>query len=130
MYTRKLNVAFNGVARYVFGVKRHLHVSEYSFKIFNMSFKSLLNFKSLYLLHKILITKEPIYLNERIKPTKSKRNYQIVPIQHKLLISERQFFINTIRLWNSLPNYLKSIQKYSKINENYFMKSRFKCKIK
>ena len=37
--TRELNVAFNDVARYVFGVKRHRHVSECSFKTFNMSFK-------------------------------------------------------------------------------------------
>ena len=67
----------------------------------------LLKIKALILLHKVIYTREPSYLFNRIQFARSNRGKQIIQLKHRTLISECQFFTNTIRLWNSLPNPLQ-----------------------
>jgi len=108
-HAQKLNVAYNNIARYVYGLTRNEHVSEKAFCINNISFKNLLKLKVLIFLHKIIITSEPIYLYERLQFTQSPRNNDIVPFRHSSLVSERQFFIYGVRLWNSLQNDIQQV---------------------
>lgn len=100
---RKLNVAFNNIARYIFHKSRRDSISSYSYKIFNMNFNNLLNYKCLLLFHKIIYLKQPEYLYNRLKFARSNRGRKLILTRFKNLVSERQFFIFTPRLWNNLP---------------------------
>ena len=66
-----------------------------------------LKINALTLLHKVIYTQEPSYLFNRIQFAISNRGKQIIQLRHRTLIFEWQFFTNTIRLWNSLPNPLQ-----------------------
>ena len=99
----KLNVLFNNIARYIFKRHRHDHISEYSKKIFGYSFENLLNLRTLATLHKIIFSKEPEYLYRHITLSQSSRNNKIIIPRHRTLLSERQFFVHSARLWNLLP---------------------------
>jgi len=110
VHRQKLNVLFNNITRYVFGLHRMDHTSYFSIKIYDLPFDDHLKLRCLILLHKIIFTKEPSYLFERLTFTRSQRNNSIVVHSFRCLTSERQFFINSIRLWNGLPDSLQRIR--------------------
>jgi len=123
----KLNVVFNNIARYVFNRRRDQEISEYSKQIFGINFNNILKLRTLITLHKIINTKKPEYLFNRIRFTQSQRSKKIILPRHNALLSERQFFIHSIRLWNSLPNSLtfeKNTYLFKKSVINHFQSQR------
>ena len=74
---RKLNLSYNNIARYVFIKGRRNHISQFSYRIFEINFDNLLNIKCLILLHKIITLKQPMYLLRRIKFARSNRGKKI-----------------------------------------------------
>lgn len=115
---RKLNVTFNNITRYVFGIGRFERISEYSHKIFNLNFDNYQKYKSLLLLHKIIYTREPSYLYDRLSFARSSRGKNIIQIRHTRQLSKRQFFIKTISLWNQLPNEIQKIGNARQFKNN------------
>jgi len=115
-----LNVAYNNIARYVFGVGRYDHISSKAYMINNVTFKNLLKIKTLLLLHKIIYLKEPNYLFERLSFSRSRRNNALIQFRHCTLMSERQFFIFGIRLWNSLPTNIQQLSNASQFKKVIF----------
>lgn len=107
--SRKLNVAFNNIARYVFNKKPRDRISQFAYQIFNISFDNLLKIKCLIMLHKIIYTKEPEHLFTRINFARSNRGMKLINPRINSLTSERQFFVYTIRLWNNLPSNIQTI---------------------
>lgn len=106
---RKLNIAFNSIVRYVFGLGRFARVSNYSKYLYNMTFDHLLKFRTLSLFSNILLTHQPTYLYEKIRFTSSNRSAQLILPRYSCLTSERQFLVSSIRLWNSLPREIRRI---------------------
>lgn len=104
IHFQKLKVCYNNIARYIYNLKIYDHVSDYAYRINNMSFENLLKTRVLLLMHKIIFSQEPIYLFEKIRFTRSQRNNNMVPIKHAFSLSERHFFLYGARLWNSLNN--------------------------
>jgi len=104
----KLKVCFNNILRYVFGLKRFESTSYFATQLFNMNLDKLLDYRSLLFLHKIIYSGQPDYLCDHIHLTQSHRTMQIRPILFQSLVSERHFFVNTIRLWNALPPYMQN----------------------
>lgn len=100
---RKLNVAYNNIARYIYGLGRYDHVSRFSKSIYGMSFDSLLNFRTLLLLFNIIQSHHPSYLYNRLQFSASNRLSQLIVPRFSCLTSEKQFLVNAVRLWNSLP---------------------------
>ena len=120
----KLNRLYNDIARYVFNRKKFDHISDYAFKIFNMKFDNLLKSRVLILLHKIINEKTPKYLFKKLTFSISSRTNYLAPIIHKYKVSERQFLIYAIRLWNSLPLNITSIKytvQFKKALNKYFL---------
>lgn len=105
----KMRVLCNNIIRYVFNRKRFESVSQFSYQLYGPSLKCFLNSKSLVLMHKIINTKEPGYLYEQLSFLRSERHNKLMSIRYNYVISERHFFVHTIRLWNQLPNTLKNI---------------------
>lgn len=105
----KLEKAYNAILRYVFGLKKYDHITPFSKKIYGITFSDLLKIRTLTLLHKIINTREPLYLYNRILFTRSLRSNDLIQFRHRTLTSEWQFFINSIRLWNLLPSNIQFI---------------------
>lgn len=100
---RKLNVMFNNIVRYVYGLRRFDHVSSVSNNLYGVTFENLLNIRILVFLHKIINTQTPKYIFEKIRFCQSPRNRNIVIPRHQCLVSEWQFYVHAARLWNNLP---------------------------
>lgn len=107
---RKLNVIYNNIIRYVYGLDRFGHVSPFSVKLYGVSFENLLNCRVLCLLHKVIYSKSPKYLYCKLKFARSNRGCKLIPFRHRYLVSEWQFFIHGIRLWNLLPSNIQTIR--------------------
>lgn len=105
----KLNIAYNAVVRYIYGLKKYEHISSYANNLYGVTFTNLLKIRSLIFLHKIVYTREPPYLYNRIVFTRTNRSNDLIPIRRKSLISEWQFFVYSVRLWNLLPSHIQFI---------------------
>lgn len=105
---RRLNVVFNGICRYVYGVHKYDHISNYNTRIYGVSLDNLFKIRVLLLLHKIIYGKLPSYVFDRLKFTRSSRGCIIVPVRHRTLVSDWQFYVNAIRLWNALPHFIQN----------------------
>lgn len=116
----KLNVTYNNIARYVFGLTRRDHVSEYAKRLFGVSFENLMRIRTLTSLHKIITTKSPQYLYNCLKFSTSPRNCHLIQIKHRKHLSDKFFFINAIRLWNLLPSNIQTIT-----NDKHFKSELF-----
>lgn len=117
---QKLNVIFNNVIRYVHSLKRFDHVSNFSHSLYGVSFENLLNIRTLAFLHKIIYTGKPSYLYQRIQFNRSNRGRKIVPLTRCSLVSEWQFFIHAVRLWNSLPYDIQLLSNANTFKKNIF----------
>lgn len=117
---RKLNVAYNAIVRYVFGLKKYDHISSFVNKLYGVSFVSLLNIRTLILLHKIIYTNEPSYLFNRIIFAKSTRSKIIIPVRRKSLMSDWQFYVHSIGLWNRLPSSIRLISNAGQFRDALF----------
>lgn len=117
---RMLNVLFNNICRYVYGIGRYDHISNYNSKLYGVTFNNLLNIRVLLCLHKIVYEKTPPYLYDRIRHTRSNRGNMLVPLRHRTLVSDWQFYIHSIRLWNTLPHYLQTTSNASRFKSFLF----------
>lgn len=100
---RKLNVLFNNIIRYVYGLRRFDHITSVSRNLYGVSFECLLKIRTLIFLHKVIHTQTPKYIFEKIQFFQSPRKQNIVIPRHQYLVSEYQFYIYAARLWNNLP---------------------------
>jgi len=105
----KLKVAFNNIARYVFKKRRGQPITEFANAILGMSLTDYIKFKMLTFLHRVIHTKEPSYLYEKLQFSQSSRAKTIIPKKYTLSNSEKQFFIFAVRLWNKLKVQLKHV---------------------
>ncbi|XP_022226291.1 uncharacterized protein LOC121403754 isoform X1 [Drosophila obscura] len=110
---QKLSVCFNNIARYIFRLRRSDRISAFSYKIFDMTLFKWIDYKMLTFLHKIILTRQPQYLYEKLRFTNSARTNNIITIRYRTLNSERHFFVNVIRIWNHLPHHMKTIRNLS-----------------
>ena len=60
---------------------------------------------------------QPTYLFHRIRFARSNRGKKIIQYRHRTLLSQRQFFIYTTNLWNTLPNYIQNIGNATKFKK-------------
>ena len=111
----KLEVLFNHVSRYVFG---HCVGSK---KLLGCSVQNFLYIRGCVFLYKLMSSKQPPYLYEKLCFGQYERNNKLIVPRYKYLCSTRFFFVNTIRVWNSLPIWLRQIE-----GEGCFKKSIIK----
>lgn len=120
---KKLEVLYNNIVRYVYGLRKRDHISSYSKNLFGVSFENLLRIRVLIFLHRLIYTGKPKYLYENIRFSKSRRGNRIILPQFRSLVSEWQFYINAVRLWNALPHNQQSnsnAMSFKKFLFNYF----------
>lgn len=106
---KRLNVTYNNIARYVFGRSRRSRISQYSRQICNISFDSLLKIRTLLFFHKVIYTKQPEYLHNRIIFSRSDRGNKINTFRFRKDLTKKHFFYNAINLWRQLPPNIQTI---------------------
>jgi len=119
----KLEVVFNFATRYVFNLRRYDHISPWKTKILGCSLENYLRVRNCIFLHRIFYFKIPSYLVEKLRPSLSIRCTTFIVPQFKFLNSERCFFINAIRLWNSLDQRIRSecnVGKFKRLVTEFF----------
>ena len=75
---RKLNLAFNNIAKYVFQKRLCDYISQLAYQILSIKFDNPLKIKCLIFLHKTVYTEQSKYLFSRIKFARSYRGKNII----------------------------------------------------
>ena len=109
----KLLVAFNHATRYVYHLSRFEHISGWSKLILGCDLATYLKLRNLSFLYRLMKYKTPHYLYEKLRFGQSNRSRILIVPKHNCVVSERYFFINSVRLWNTLPTTIKLITNKS-----------------
>lgn len=116
----KLLVAFNSMTRYIYGLRRFDHISAYQTKILGCTLLQYFNARNCIFLHKIIQTRSPSYLYSKLIFCQSRRTLNIVIPTFNYLNSSRLFFVNSTRVWNSLPTSTRQITNLTKFRKEVF----------
>ena len=111
---RKLQFAVNNCARFVYNKRKYDHISHLSQNILGFSIINFLHIRNLLFMHKLVYSKTPHYLFCKLHFFHSNRVNNLILPNCKLKSTSRMFFISAIKLWNSLPMYLKNESNYFK----------------
>lgn len=120
---RKLNTVFNNICRYVYSIKKRDHISHIAVRLYGNTLDNLFKIRALVLLHKLIYTGQPPYLFHRLNFARSNRGNKVIPLRYKTLVSQRQFFVNVLPLWNSLPHTIQTTSnalQFKRILTNFF----------
>jgi len=115
---QKLQLAINSAARYVFLQRKFDHISKYSERILNCDITNFFNVINLVFMHKLIYTQCPSYLYNKLTFARSSRTQNLIIPSFNYLVTSRTFFVSAIKLWNSLPPVIKTIQ-----NQRLFKKA-------
>lgn len=117
---RRLNVVFNNIVRYVYGLKKYTSISTLSKTIYGVCFDSFLKIRVLLFVHKIIYSGKPEYIYDKFRFARSRRGKKLIIPSHQTLTSEWQFYVNATRLWNSLPHSLQLISNVTHFKKQLF----------
>jgi Reverse transcriptase (RNA-dependent DNA polymerase) len=99
----RLKVSFNNCARYINGVPRSQHISEYTNQILGMPLDTYFTWRWLCLMHKLIANHQPSYLFDVLQFGRSSRLAGLIPPLHRLSAHGFSFFVQGVSLWNGLP---------------------------
>lgn len=108
----RLRVALNACVRFVFNLGRLDSVSHLQSELLGYPFYNFIKARSCLILHKIIITKCPAYLYEKLIPFRSERLNKYVLPPHSTALYARTLFVRGVCLWNSLPQNLRDQKSF------------------
>lgn len=107
----KLERVLNSCTRYVLGRRKYDRLGHERNIILGCSLKTYIDRVTCETLYKILTTREPQYLYNKLLFSHSQRTLNLkTPIQ-KLALSKGMFYLRSIAIWNSLPVELKRLTR-------------------
>ncbi|XP_075149584.1 uncharacterized protein LOC142223585 [Haematobia irritans] len=118
---KKLQTTFNNAIRYIFGLRKFDHISSFSLQVLKMPWEKYLEYKSLIFLHKIIYTRNPSYLYNRLQFARSCKGKNIIQISYRRISSQNFFLIRSIRLWNHLPSLIQTISNAQCFKNKLFL---------
>lgn len=110
---KKLNMAINACTRFVYGLRKFDRLGNKRNAILKCSLQDLYNNYCCLLLAKIIKTREPKYLYDRLQFAQSDRTRNLIPPARRLSSLDDLFFIKGVTLWNALPARLKNLETYT-----------------
>jgi hypothetical protein len=116
----KLKRTLNACARFVYRKGKYEHISEFTIKLLNCDPVNYFNFILCTFIHKVIVSKEPMYLFKELSFTKSTRIKALNIPPNKLEIRSRSFFVHGIKQYNLLNNETKKIIRLSAFREKCF----------
>jgi len=118
--SHKMEIAINWVVRYVFDIKKFESISDSVLKFLSCTYKSYAAIFNLIFLHKLIHNKQPAYLYDKLHFLQSSRSNLLLAPRYNFYNSTRYFFVHTIRLWNTLPDYLRKIDGEASFKASLF----------
>lgn len=120
----KIDVVFNQVARYVYGWCRHDHISAWRTRLLGCNIVEYQKARSWVFLFRLISTKTPSYLyNKLVFFCKSVQSCNLVFVpDFNYVNSTRLFFVNVIRIWNSIPVATRNICTKATTDKLFFYK--------
>ena len=115
---RKLQLAVNNCARFVFKKRKFDHISHLTHNILGSSIVNFLHLRNVLFMHKLIFSKTPVYLYCKLNFFHSNRINNLILPKCKLKSTSRMFFISAVKVWNSLPMYLKNESNYFKFKSS------------
>jgi hypothetical protein len=117
---RQLNLAFNSCARFVYRKKRKDRISSFAKQILGCNLNNYIKYCTCKLIFKTLQQKKPEYIYKKLSISNNCRSQYINQIQIATSSSKQRedsFFVQGLKLWNSLdPNIrtIRSLQIFEK----------------
>jgi hypothetical protein len=94
MVNRRLDVAFNSCARYIFGVSRFRSISSYSSQILAVPWNTY--FRRCSIMYLLITTRCPGYLNDRLRMARSICTMNIIGPPFNTMHRSKSFFVHPI----------------------------------
>ena len=107
--SHKLQVAFNDSVRYIYQVRRYDRISLMARNTLGCTLEQHRIIKNCLFLFKLISRRTPYYLYSKLQFTRSVRTFNIVTLRYNYLNSSQLFFINAVKIWNSLPQNIKRV---------------------
>lgn len=117
---KKLQLLFNACVRYIFKLRKFDHVSNFSKTVLNCDLQVYYKIRVLTLFYKIISTRSPNYLYEKLTFSQSTRNQNLIVPLNKSHNFNSSFFVKGAVLWNQLPCEFKEIGSAKKFKLNCF----------
>lgn len=120
---KRLEVCFNDCARYIYGINRRSHVSNFSQSILGCNIYDFFKYRVLCFIHKLIYLQQPNYLYFKLSFGKSVRSNNLILPKSNCKIHYDSLFVSGVTLWNKLPNQLKRTRNHSSFKEllkNFF----------
>lgn len=116
----KLQVSFNNATRYVYGLRRFSSISSWRRMVLGCDLVDYLRMRNLLFLHRLLYKKTPAYLYDKISFGRSIRCMTLIIPRFYSQYTNRFFFVNAIKLWNTLPLNIKLITRKNSFKQALF----------
>jgi hypothetical protein len=100
----RLKVAFNSWARYIYGVSRNQHISQYTNRILGVPLDTYYSYRMCCWIFKLIRTGGPRYLFDRIQFGQSSRLFKLITPEHRTAARASSFFVQRAIMWNGLPS--------------------------
>lgn len=119
MHFSKLELLLNNCVRYVYGLRKYDHVTEFRRKMLGCDLHDFYDYRACLQVFKLTKEHEPLYLYSKLQCLKSTRtNNILVPINYGNIFNS-SFFVRGISLWNSLPLQVKQSASLAAFRQNY-----------
>jgi hypothetical protein len=106
---RRLQVAFNSCARFVYGLRRYDHVSHISKMVLGCTLPCYYRFRACVYIFRLLKGGTPGYLAELLQTGRSERSVNLVLPPRVSELRARTFFVDGPRTYNELPTVVKAM---------------------
>lgn len=104
----KLRVALNSCVRYVFNISRYNRVSHLQTNLLGCPFSQFYKYRSCVTIFRIIHTKRPEYLFNKLIPFRNSRTKSYLIPHHSSVYYSQSLFARGIVFWNHLPLTVKS----------------------
>jgi hypothetical protein len=102
-----LDVAFNSCARYIYGIPRSGSKLAFSRQILGVPLNVYFDPRKATLIYKLLSTRVPDYLSDRLQPARSTRTLNLIMPLYRNSHSSSSFFAQGADRWNNVPSFIK-----------------------
>jgi len=120
-----LQLIFNACTRFVTGRRKYDSIRDVTTLILGSTLQNYLKFRYVCFMKKIMNHLVPSYLFEKITFGRSQRNLKLIIPLHRGNNRHLSFFVQVAKIWNMLPNNIKSESRINKYFE--LCKEFFKC---
>jgi hypothetical protein len=120
----RLKITFNACARYIYGISRFQHISEYTNKILGMPLDIYYDWRICCMMHRLIEGRGPEYLSDLLQFGRSTRLRILITPAHRSSARASSFFVQGAILWNGLPVSVRGVERgFREVCKSYLLRS-------